>query len=93
MYNKEEIYDKKISPLMAEIIKICKDNNVAMFASFALKPETDESESLYCSTKINSSEHVFEPFEKVEKVLSGDYDVVKNFHAFVVSTTPNPSGR
>ena len=28
MYDKEAIYDEKINPLMAEIIKICKENQI-----------------------------------------------------------------
>ena len=34
-YNLESIYDEKISPLMRQIIDICKEHNMPMVASFA----------------------------------------------------------
>lgn len=34
MNNKEEIYDKKIAPLMTEILKVCKEEGIPMFADF-----------------------------------------------------------
>lgn len=36
MPTKEEIYDSQINPLMAEIIRICKEHKIAHIASFAL---------------------------------------------------------
>ncbi len=35
--NQEQIYDKEISPLMVQIIEICKKNNITMYADFRLK--------------------------------------------------------
>lgn len=46
--NKEEIYDEKISPLMKEIIGLCKAHGIAMIASFALP--TEEDTGLCCTT-------------------------------------------
>lgn len=46
--NKEQIYDEKISPLMAQIIAICKENGVAMIASFFIP--TEEDAGLCCTT-------------------------------------------
>ena len=34
--SKEEIYDSQISPLMAQILKICREHKIAMIADFAL---------------------------------------------------------
>lgn len=34
-YNLESVYDEKISPLMTQIIAICKEHNMPMVASFA----------------------------------------------------------
>jgi len=44
--SKEEVYDADIEPLMAEIIKISKANEIAMFAHFELDGELD------CTTAI-----------------------------------------
>jgi hypothetical protein len=34
MENKESVYDKRISPLMLEIIRICQEEEMPFFASF-----------------------------------------------------------
>ena len=34
--SKESVYDDLISPLMSQIIEICKGNGIAAFATFAL---------------------------------------------------------
>lgn len=52
MYDKEQIYDNKISPLMQQIIQICKDNEIDMVSSFYLKDVTEEDEKLYCTTRL-----------------------------------------
>lgn len=46
---KEEFYDEKISPLMAQIIDLVKEANINMAATFALDPNED-GEVLFCST-------------------------------------------
>lgn len=46
--NKEEIYDSQISPLMGQIIQICKANCIAMMADFAIPTEADDG--LRCTT-------------------------------------------
>ena len=53
MYDKEAIYDDKINPLMAEIIKICKENQIHMLASFYLKEGTEDEGQLYCTTHLS----------------------------------------
>ena len=39
--DKEAIYDTKISPLMDEIVNICKSEGINMAASFQLRSEKD----------------------------------------------------
>ena len=34
--NKEEVYDEEISPLMKQIITLCKANGIAMVMNFAI---------------------------------------------------------
>jgi len=52
--NKEQVYDSRINPLMAEIIKVCKKNGIAMIAHFALP--TDGDPDLRCTTKLPDGE-------------------------------------
>lgn len=40
---KEDIYDNKISPLMAQVIEICQTHGIAMIANFACPNDQDES--------------------------------------------------
>lgn len=53
MYDKEDVYDEEIAPLMQSIIEICKRENLPMVAQFYLKDEREDTgEPMYCSTVI-----------------------------------------
>lgn len=52
-YDKESIYDNEIAPLMAQIIAICKREELPMAAQFYLKEESEHTgEPMYCTTVI-----------------------------------------
>ena len=51
--NKEEIYDEQISPLMQQIIAICKENGIGLFLTACIP--TDEDPHLMCSTCLPSN--------------------------------------
>jgi hypothetical protein len=53
---KEEFYDEKISPLMAQIIAMCKEGEIPMVADFALDWSEDEQSHLKCTTVILGDE-------------------------------------
>jgi hypothetical protein len=47
--NKEQIYDEQINPLMAQIIKICDENNIPLV--FSAQLTTDEEDgAMFCTT-------------------------------------------
>ena len=48
LYNLESVYDEKISPLMQQIIDICKAHSMPMIASFAY--ENCEEKGVGCCT-------------------------------------------
>ncbi|OKO47365.1 hypothetical protein [Pseudomonas sp. BTN1] len=53
--NKEQIYDSQISPLMQQIIGVCREHGIAMTASFDIAhdgegPEGQDCSELVCST-------------------------------------------
>lgn len=48
-YDLEHVYDEQISPLMKQIIEICKANKLPMIASFAFK-NSEEKGAGDCST-------------------------------------------
>lgn len=51
--NKEDIYDSQISPLMQQIIAICKENGIGLFLTACIP--TDEDLHLMCSTCLPSN--------------------------------------
>lgn len=53
--NKEEIYDNEISPLMRQILEICKRGKIAMVASFFIP--TPDDEDLMCSSCLLDEEY------------------------------------
>ncbi len=73
MVNKEQIYDEQISPLMTDIIAVCKKHKIAFLASFAI-PNDDDTD-LRCTTALyesrdESTEDV-EDFRKAYAILRG----------------------
>ncbi len=57
--NKEQIYDSQISPLIAQVIAICKEHKIAHVCAFTL----DAEEGLCCITANTRQE--FEPEERL----------------------------
>lgn len=52
IFNKEDIYDNEISPLMRQIIGICKEHGIPMVASFTYE-NCEERGPGRCTTNIN----------------------------------------
>lgn len=49
----EAIYDAEISPLMTQIIAICKRHRIPMLATFQYSNrETDEGNAHFCTTRL-----------------------------------------
>lgn len=73
---REEAYDTKISPLMTQIIAICKEHDIPAFASFQYNDDRDgDDEARHCTTvlpfaKCSSLIH------KCAKVAKGDPPLV-----------------
>ncbi|CAM3374978.1 hypothetical protein HP548_00620 [Paenibacillus taichungensis] len=53
-YDKESVYDERISPLMKEIIQICKDEGIPMVTSFYLTSAQSHpnGKELFCTTTL-----------------------------------------
>ena len=69
MQTKEELYDEQISPLMAQIIAVCNEYQIAHVCSFSLEPQGG-----LCCTTANTSDE-FEPpeeFRECVRVLRGN---------------------
>ncbi|WP_407310550.1 hypothetical protein [Desulfosporosinus sp. SB140] len=57
MYDKEQIYDEQIAPLMTKIIEICQVNDIQMLASYFLKDKTEDEEDMLCTTCLLPAEN------------------------------------
>ena len=64
--SKERVYDKQISPLMAEIIKVCLESKIAMLCSFSLPSE--DNPDLQCTTALLTDE--FDPPVELVEALN-----------------------
>ena len=51
---KEAFYDERISPLMAQIIALCKEAKINMVADFSLGYDEEAEETLFCTTCLPS---------------------------------------
>lgn len=58
--SKESAYDEHISPLMAQVIKLCKQHKINMAAQFSLD-HNNEGEPLYCTTILHDVDPDDEP--------------------------------
>lgn len=68
--NKEQIYDAKISPLMAQILEICKTNGIAMLSSFAIP--TPEVPDLMCTYRTPNEKNLPTPLAEAYAVIFGN---------------------
>lgn len=52
MSTREELYDEKISPLMVQIIALCKEHDIPMVATFQINDDRPDGDAFMCSTAI-----------------------------------------
>lgn len=64
--SKENVYDEQISPLVHQIIEICKEHNIALLLSAQLQDEDDET--LYCTSILPGDDDV--PDERFVQALN-----------------------
>lgn len=81
---KEAIYDEHISPLMAQIITLCKEHKINMIADFSLGPDpTCDDQPLYCTTALTK----VDPSDTDGTArMNRGYDALKpRMHAFAMT--------
>jgi hypothetical protein len=78
-WNEEAAYDERIFPLMAQVIAICKERRIPMFASFAYG--NDDTETHLCTTLL--------PFvgRRVAEFASAEHLISHGFAAFMITET------
>ncbi len=66
--NREQAHDEKISPLMTQIIAICKEHQIPFVASFQLDDNPDDPDDCtFCTSGIVLDE--WEPSEAIVKAF------------------------
>lgn len=71
---------------MNQIIKICKENNIQMIASFGLKEYSEDGNDLKCTTYLPSSEYNMKLLENAYKVIQHGYVVEKPYFTSCIIT-------
>lgn len=70
-YNLESVYDEKISPLMRQIIDICKEHNMPMVASFAYE-NSEENGIGCCTTTLTFEGRHIKAFAAARSIIRGN---------------------
>jgi hypothetical protein len=79
-YDKEQIYNEKINPLMSQIFDICKENNVHMISSFYIKEKDEINDDIYCSIYVSSKEKMSQQLFYIHDVLfKQQHKVIKDW--------------
>jgi len=85
--SKEATYDGQIASAMTHIIKVCKENDIDMIASFELDWSEEHESTLKCTTLIAPRCKVF---QKACKIIRDS--PAPEFSAFVITTRKDSDG-
>lgn len=82
---KEPFYDERISPLMTQIIALCKEAKINMAAQFSLGHDEDEDSTLFCTTVLHDLDANDEKgVERMQKLRREMYPPHPGFAAFTI---------
>lgn len=87
---KEAAYDEHISPLMTQIIALCKEHKINMIADFSLGYDEEADQTLFCTTTMPKLD---EDDEKGVERMMRAYNVLKpapQLFAFTIRETRKP---
>lgn len=84
-WDKEDVYDEQIAPLMSEIINICRKNNLPIVASFQYCNRKEDGPG-YCSTTLLSGSED-QHMRNLHKAIKASRPV-----AFAETHITNPDG-
>lgn len=84
---KEAVYDERISPLMEQIIALCKEHKINMVADFSLGYDPEGDQTLFCTTalpKVDPSD------EKGVERMMASYEAIRpkpQLFAFTITSS------
>ena len=82
---KEQVYDTQISPLMVQIIKICKENRIAFLFDAALGFDGDSDSQLRCTSYLLEDD--CEPTDEMLQAVEHLRPESTTFLAFTITTS------
>ncbi len=82
--SKERVYDDLISPLMTQIIAICKEHSISMLATYDIPNE--ENATLCCTTCL--ADESGEPSPRISKVARAA-KLAASSMTMITTTAPN----
>jgi hypothetical protein len=71
-FDLEKVYDEQVAPLMAQVIQICRDNELPFVADFLYKNDEEDGEQ-YCTSTFIPAAKTHGKSEHMEAL----WDVVK----------------
>jgi hypothetical protein len=83
---KEPFYDERISPLMSQIIALCKEARINMAAQFSLGFDEEADSTLFCTTVIACDQEDKEGVERMKDLRARMYPQPQ-FAAFTIVTS------
>ncbi|HDS1794045.1 hypothetical protein [Pseudomonas putida] len=94
--NKEKTYDTEISPLMQQVINICREEGIAMIASFAIGhedggPNGEDATGLTVTTHLPDAEGQFDPRFNKSAAIIRDGAPLRGVGMQITTNHPNGS--
>jgi hypothetical protein len=90
--NKEAIFDAKIEPLMAEVLRICHEHQIAMLATFAIPTPDNPHQAAHSVTPDETGKHpeYIQVLKNVLFLAEGMADAAKKHDAFAAIGVTRP---
>ena len=83
---KEPFYDERISPLMSQIIALCKEAKINMAAQFSLGYDDENEAPLWCTTVLhNVDPDDEEGVQRMKELRAKMYPPRADFAAFMIT--------
>lgn len=87
---KEPFYDEKISPLMSQIIALCKEAKINMAAQFSLGRDAAADSTLFCTTVIDIDDDDASGIDRVRKLRAAMTSRPDFFAFTIIGKDPKP---
>lgn len=70
-FDAEKIYDEELSPLMEQVIAICKKNQIPFIASFNFANRKRDGKPVFCTSVLNPNGRLSKEIDDMRRVIYG----------------------